>query len=364
MIGPNPRFERIKSALLGALTSKSALVVLVLLVAISLMNWRVPTRVEVQVTADRISMIIGGEAGQLSRLLDALEFQTLAIRNFSVVRLNPQKVQVADPGQYDLENDRFPSSAWKQLDFQAPQIAFKPADDTPSLTMEPVEPGASVGVQPLWVTGGSSVEMELVVGSNRSLTIRLEGAPVRLFVRVNGPIEIISEQSTITGMDGNPYPGSGSRSYLFDLKEQVIEVVGGREPLVLSLELGREPGLLFSNGTLPIQAIDVTRQGTLGVRESAVLGAGRIGYPDYPGISDAPFESPEFVEFGEFRDFYLKSLAVDTEIPGLLLLAEGTANRIRTGMPASFTDRRLSRFDNLWHSRQLRQLFSVWKTVK
>jgi len=255
-----------------------------LVVAFGLMTWQVPTRVETQITADRVSVTIGGEADQLSRLLDGLDFRSLAIQNYSEVRLHPQVVRMADPGQYDLENDRFPSSAWTQLDLPSPQIAFKPAGDTPGLTMEPVEPSASVGIQPLWLTGGSNVEMELVVGSSRSLTIRLEGAPVGLFVRADSPLEIISEQGVITGTSGKPYPGTGSRSYRFDLKEQVIEVVGGHKPLVLSLELSREPGLLFSNGTLPIQSIDVTRQGTLGVRESAVVGAGRIGYSDYPNI--------------------------------------------------------------------------------
>ncbi len=91
-------------------TPKNLLVGTVLLIAIILMNWRIPTRVQATLTVDRAEFTVSHAPS--SRILDAVSFHSLHVENFESLSFQPAILQVADPRQYNFESDTFPESAW------------------------------------------------------------------------------------------------------------------------------------------------------------------------------------------------------------------------------------------------------------
>lgn len=355
----------ISANLRALLASKGVLALLVLLATVGMMNWKLPTWVEIEVSTDRFSMIVGGEKEKSSRILNSLQFESLTIQHYREIRLRVGSGQMADPSRYDLKNDRFPEDAWSDLDLQTSSISFIPAGNVPSMVFEPGDAELLGSIQPIWAAGGTAIQWVFQSGETASLSLSLQGTGVSLFFRVSGPLHMISEQGTIKELVEGLADNRGSNSFRFFLAEQIIEVVGGPELIVLNFKLKKDSqGTLFSDGTLPAASLDFTRQGPMGLRESSLRGTGIIRYTHYPGVSPVQMSAPDFVELGELERFLITSLDIASDNSELQLVAEGVAGRIRTGLPQLSRDHRLSLFEHLWHSEKMRQLFGVWKSVK
>ena len=83
------------------------------LAAAILMNWAIPTLVEVNITIDRAVFEVGGD--ESVSILNCTVFQSLTVEKFNRVTFNPETFAVANPAEYSLTEDRYPESAWHNL---------------------------------------------------------------------------------------------------------------------------------------------------------------------------------------------------------------------------------------------------------
>jgi hypothetical protein len=93
------------------LVTLPALVVSV--VGLILVFWRIPTRVQVELTVDRASFTIGGS--DATPILNSVGFQSLAVAQFAGIEFSPEQFEVADPARYIPTEGRYPESVWTPL---------------------------------------------------------------------------------------------------------------------------------------------------------------------------------------------------------------------------------------------------------
>ena len=82
---------------------------------IVLMNWHIPTSVQGEIMVSRAVFTVGGT--EEIKLFNSFLFKSITVQNFSQIKLNPAKLEVADPSEYNENMDVFPESAWKFVEF-------------------------------------------------------------------------------------------------------------------------------------------------------------------------------------------------------------------------------------------------------
>jgi hypothetical protein len=139
-------------------------------VALVLINWRIPTPLEVDLTVDRVVFTVGGT--DLTPILNSVSVQSITAEKFAYVRFSPEKLEVADPAQYIDTEDRYPESGWVSLAVTPPVVitgedevlqpavtldsAITGANTTGSLGQVLVRPGAEVTLE---VRGAQTVDL-------------------------------------------------------------------------------------------------------------------------------------------------------------------------------------------------------------
>ncbi len=105
-----------------------------------LMNWRLPTRIRAELTADRAVFTLGGTDS--TPILNSVGFQSITIEKFAGIEFRPEKLAVADPTQYIHTASAYPESAWTSVTVTAP-VGITGEDDTlqPAVTLESARTG-------------------------------------------------------------------------------------------------------------------------------------------------------------------------------------------------------------------------------
>jgi hypothetical protein len=333
----------------------SLLTVLLLVAAV---QWRVPTAVRVELNIDRAKFVLAAGDAPLTRIFDAIAFESVTVERFATVSLEPRRVEVADPAGYDLARDRYPDSAWRNVLIpETTTVEFRALDAMrlPSVTLErfPNEAGALGNLRPISVPIRSEVTLAAIGDRARTITLTLVHAAPVLSLPVPERFQLSANQTAISGMPGLRHAEGDPLTLRFELREghRPAEVKGRPEGVVVSLRLASElpatPILLFSEGAIPISAIDFSRQDELGNRVSALVGEGRIGFLEDPQAASHSLRASDVVLLADLERFHIRRITVDPGRKGLQLQMDGRAGVVTTRSGNAKRDHRLTAFDVL-----------------
>ena len=136
--------------------------ILAAVVAIGLMLWSIPARVQVELTTERMEFeVAASEQGKT--MLGGFDVQSVAIEKFSTLAFEPVTIEVANPLQYWVKTDDFPPSAWKRLKVDGYKVTLGAKDQTrpPRVTVEGLNAAESetIHLDPMAVAPGTHVTL-------------------------------------------------------------------------------------------------------------------------------------------------------------------------------------------------------------
>ena len=327
--------------------------VIALLLGWALMTWRVATAIRLALTVERAEFTLAPADQPRARILDSTSFTAITVERFAAVSVEPKTIETADPAKYDLAQDRFPDSAWKKVaNAEDNAVEFRARDDMrlPSLTLEraAASPGVLGMLGPMIVPAPSAVTLAVAGESSRSITLRLAHREPVVPLSLSGILKLTAAHTTVTGLTGPPNPAGQTRTWRIEMRKDgaPIEIKGKSGLLVISITLASgpvgQPVTLFSNGVIPITAIDFSRQDALGRRVSAVVADGQLSYPDRPSAMPWTVRSADAIVLDRLQRFQIRRVAVDAARGGMRLDLEGIAGRVITQRAYGSTDHRLS----------------------
>lgn len=334
--------------------------VIAMAAAVILMYWHISTRIQVDLTVNRAEFTIGGS--NHTQILNSLGFQSVTIEKFSDIRLSPETLEAANPDQYLKEEDRFPDTAWRPLIVTLPvSIISRDKVLQPAVTLEPSGPTTQGRLSPVLVQSGAKVILEVSGNSITVLTIKAFQQDSFTTAHFNETFQLITHYCQFNGVAGLP-----EQTDSLTLRAQpshhspMIEIHGQPRSLILSLTLAPEKTTaLFWKGSIPVTALNFTRQTLKGDRETTLIKDGKISYPDYPDMKKVSFKASDFISLDQLEQFQVQEMSLSQEDKGLRLRLSGIAGYIKTGSQEFPQDHRITLFDALWHEPNLAVLFSI-----
>jgi len=355
-----------KSRLARWMTSGSVVIGGVLVIALALMYWLVPTRISLEAAVSRVEMTLGTFPTQ--QILNSLEIETISFGQFSKIELHPSSLRVADPNQYNMETDSFPPTAWQPLTMFG-YVRISPKTQGNLVTIQPENPREKIlGIlDPIYVREESHVIFEMDEHDPRIVTIKISGPETRVIFTPTQRFEIIADESHVAGIKDFPFPDEPSFTFRPELPEHrsKIEIRGTDQHLILILKVSLSSGnQIFAERPIPIKTLDLSRQDASGNRVTALVTPGVLRYPDFPDLPAQTIPATEYVSIEPKKVMTIKRMRLLTDKPGLMLLLDGTAKHIRSGSAEFPVDHRLSKFDKLLNNAKVKSLFGLWKDLK
>jgi hypothetical protein len=143
--------ERLRSLWLLSLPTLVVAVIIIIL-----MQWPISTRVHVELTTERVEFQIDAA----KPILGPIDARSIAIDQFKTLSFDPDSMEIADPSQFQMDKDDFPSSAWKPLRLASEKITLTAEDSSrhPRVTLEgPNRNGLpTIRLDPIAVAPGSA----------------------------------------------------------------------------------------------------------------------------------------------------------------------------------------------------------------
>lgn len=341
--------------------------VVIVAAAVVTMLWRVPTRVTLDLTANRAVFTVGGAERVL--LLSDVQFSTITLEKFARISLRPERLQSVDLATSIRPDGRIAESDWRTLNIIPPVVLQGLRKDlSPSVTFEAAAVGTAPGgkLTQLWIHPGTRVTLEVrglrpdhpTVELDRN-TSRDKLSPVEL--SFTGLFHLTMHQARATGIPDAL--GSRSPMYRGELggASPLVEVESENDALLLSLAGVPATGTeTLVRGGIPVDALCFERQGPTGAPESSFTGVGAIGYPDFPALPRIVLGASDLLRLDGLSRFRIENVAAAAD--GLRFRATGMARRIMTSSGGFAVDHRRTSFDAVWQNPRLAVLFgvSVW----
>jgi hypothetical protein len=365
-VGPKPWWKRVSPIWLI-----SAPAVLAAVVAIGLMLWSIPARVQVELTTERVEFVIG-EAAQGKTTLEGFDMQSVSIEKFDALSFEPDRVEVADPSQYQVETDDFPSSAWKPLNVdgsKVTKVTLGAKDQTrhPRVTVEGLNAAGSetIHLDPMAVVPGTRITLETreVRGKREGFTIQITGQAM-VSLSIDKPFKLIADHAELRDI-ALPFRQQDEFTYRVTLPNQAswIEVIAlpGGPILSPTFTSGQSPTSFYSR--TPVVAMDFTKQDPSGERVSALVGQGTIGFPDYPHLGSVPLNEGEAIGLERLDKFMIQRVTLQPGGGGMNVVGHGLVKQIRTRRGDIPIQHSLTALDALWHNSRLAVFVTIIATV-
>jgi hypothetical protein len=334
-------------------------------VGLILVFWRIPTRVQVELTVDRASFTLGGT--EATPILNSVGFQFLSVARFAGIEFSPERFEVADPTRYSPTEGHYPESAWTSLAV-TPPVRITGEDETlqPTVHFEGTMPAPqSAGVlDRVWARPGTEITMEAKVAKATALSIKIERQKSTGLVSFHEAFQLTANHGRVSGIGELPYR-ENALTYRVQLpNHRRNEITSQPDSLVLMLTM--PPGHTikpFFSGGIPVTAADFTRQNPMGEPEPTLVKDGKLSYPDYPKAEEVSFKATDFIGLKRLERFRIEAMDLDPEHQGIRLRLRGIARYVRTGSGDFSNDHRLTRWNTLWQDRRLEVLFGITVAV-
>jgi len=203
-IGLKPWWKRVHPLWFVILPTALAAVVV-----IGLTLWSIPARVQVDITAERIEFVVETTPSQGKPVLGPLDVRSVAIEKFAAMTFGPETLEVADPSQYQVETDDFPSTAWRSLNVTGltkVTLATKDSTRHPRVTVEGLNRNEqkTFHLDAMAVAPGAHVTLETRGGNNEGLTVKITGQD-SVSLSFREPLKLIADHSEMHGPAGIPF---------------------------------------------------------------------------------------------------------------------------------------------------------------
>lgn len=273
----------------------------------------------------------------------------------------PKELEVVDPALPVSDDDR--TDSWARVPVAGEVVLLGEEGDFPVLTVESAnEKSALVGkVEAISAKPGSSVIFEANRVSSPSLTIQFAGEGFAPAVLPAGPFKLVASNVSIKE---SAFPMLRTNPIMLRARlgedSPFVQVESDSRAFVVTLTLAKNaPIELLAKSGAPVARVDFIKQNERGGRETALVGAGKITYTDYPGKGDVVVDEHEFIGLDALKNASITRLRYDPEKAGLALRVDGEAGAIRTRSGELTNDHRLTLFDRLWHSSRPAIIFSI-----
>ncbi len=328
--------------------------------AFALVNWRSPSHIQVQLSADRILFRVNG--AEPIRVLNSVAIRSVTLENYSRLEMTPDRGETADTEAFSSSQEA-PESAWKLLHLTVP-VGFTAGEASlhSSITLEPAHTRSSTlgMLDQVWAKPGTQVTMDSSDPTPLRAAIKFSGQPTQAIVSIPESFTVFSDYAQVTGIDA-PSPQPDSQAFRFHLRASSpqAQVTGAANSLGLFITLpDGKPPAVFSPDPIPIDALEFTRQSSQGNVESTIT-SGELTFPDDPKTDPVKLNPGDYLTLEELSQFRIGRIELDPAAHGLRSTADGFAGVVRTGSFGFAQDRRLTYFDRLRHNPLLLLLFSV-----
>lgn len=354
-----------KLIFLGLITPTLIAVIATLL----LMQWHKPTRIEIRLTVDRLSLTVAPvriDRGPVT-LIDYGKTRTMRVDRVARVSMAPDSLEIADESLFDPKSSRFPEAAWQTIEIRG-EVALEGTSDSPSvasaLTLQSADATNPGFIKQVRADRGARVTMDLgmeATGDQVWLTLVLDGTSTEVDLVFSEPFLLLADYLGLTAA-GHPFAATETLSLrAASDTNTAVRVQGSTRGLVLQLEPFESVANLLAEGQIPVSSVDFTRQGPFGERRSSLIGPGTLSYPDLEAKEPLALAPGEFVSLDGLEKARIESLDVNNEgeRTGLQLTLDAVAAFVRVGTPEQPRDARLTWFDWLWHQPMLSTLFAI-----
>ncbi len=330
-------------------------------IAFALMNWRSPSHIQLRLTTDHLVFHVSGEEPR--QVLNSVAIRSITIESYSRFELHPDQGAFADTADFSASEEAA-ESAWKPLRLTPPVIITSGQSSLqPSITLESAQRNAGTAgmLDQVWVKPGTEVTVDTAQPSALQASIKLSGQRTVAVLSLPNTFNLFSDYGQVSGVD---YPSRqpDSEAFRFHLpaSNPQAQVTGAANSLALFLTLpDGKPPAVFSPDEIPVDAIDLTRQSSLGSVESSIVGTSEIVYADDPKAERVALSPSQFLAVGDLKQFRIEKIELDPSTHSLQLTASGIAGVIRTGTAGFGQDRRLTYFERVWHNPELILLFGI-----
>jgi TIR domain len=328
--------------------------VLIVAAAVALMNWRIPTRVQIDLLVDRVAFTVAG-AQQVPIFDQAVGFRSLSIESFNSVSFKPASLEIAGS---DQPRGISAGSAWNAIAVDGMVVLRGRKEDLPIVTILGDE-GVAGKLEAISADPGTQVILETIGGAG--LTVRFDGQSLAPTVL---PVKVFRLYASHTVQEGNLAKAAQGNTVNLraELAEDspLIDVRSLPQSLVLTLTPVKNSAIeLLSKTGAPIRDVELTRQNQSGGREPSLVRAGEIRYPDFPDKGKVVVDPYDFLGLDRLDRFFITQLGLDQDGKQIRLGLAGVAGHIQTLAGASKEDRRLTRFDTLWYGSKPTVLFTI-----
>jgi len=353
--GPQPPIEQPRRRFRVKRRSGLVLVFLVLpsiiavVGALVLMNWRVPTQIELDMRVDRVSFTLAGTE-RVAVLERAISFDALSLEQLAHVALRAARLTPLDP----------PGRARTDV---ALTLEGSPQD---RMAVDFEGAGAQGGIgrmSALAVDPGTQAVLEVRQGATPALILRLDGPALETAVLPAGALDITVSNASVVSPDDLPQSRWRARVELAEA-EPIVSARATPSAFTAIVTPARAMQVL-SGGGATVTGIELLKQTANGGYASALVAPATLSYPGYD-IDDVQLEAGSLLSIEGLREAALAPIAVQPGQAYLPLSFRGTVNEIQSRIGGGeLRDHRLSLFDKLWHGSRTALLFTilVWVTT-
>lgn len=339
-------------------------VLLVLAVGLA-MQWRLETRVQLEVRATgltlRTAVNEGGSGDRPNEIVQA-RIRSLSVENFQDFAFDSVDVQSAA----NISPDGQSSGGWREFGApnDSPLILVGGVPGIPPI----VDLAASARAAPesapdVSLNAAPGVRMSIATRAG-SFTLQLEERPAE--IRVSGtPGEWLSLESYSVGLQSPEMEATDQRLFRvrFRAESPAARIRSAADAAMnLSVEPIAPNAFAFASSGLAISSVEFLEFAARENRfRSTLSGEGRLRYVDYDHLPDQKIESGEFLSLANLRDFQIESakLADPAECDCFLVRMSGVAGEIQHGARNAARDRRVSLFDIFWENPEWLALLGV-----
>ena len=362
--GPKPWWKRVHPIWLI-----SAPAILAAVVVIGLIQWSIPTRVQVELTTERVEFEIGG-ASQEKTILEGFDVQSITLEKFAELAFEPTTIEVADPLQYQVETDDFPPSAWRRLKANDAKVTLAAKDQTrhPRVTVEALTIGGpeTIHLDAMSVAQGTKVVLEAreIHGGKKEGIILHVPRQDTVTLSIHNPFKLIADQADLRDL-ALPFRQQDELTYRVTLPEQaswlaITALPGG---LILSPTFVSSQSARSFFGSISIAAMDFSKQHPSGERVSALTGQGTISFPDYPHLGTVLVNKDDAIGLEQLDRFTIKEIRLVPQSGDLHLIGNGMVKQVRTKSGQIPIQHHLTMLDALWHNARLAVFIAIVSAV-
>ena len=361
--GPKPWWKRVPPIWLVSTPA-----ILAAVVAIGLMLWSIPARVQVELTTERMEFeVAASEQGKT--MLSGFDVQSVAIEKFSTLAFEPVTIEVANPLQYRVKTDDFPPSAWKRLKVDGAKVTLGAKDQTrhPRVTVEGLNAAESetIHLDPMAVAPGTHVTLaarEIYGGKKEGVTLQVTGQDT-LTLSIHKPFKLIADQVELRDI-ASPFGNQDELTYRITLPEQAswIAITALSGGLILSPTFVSGQSTSFFSG-IPVVTMDLTKQDPSGERVSALTGQGTISFPNYPHLGIVPLKEGEAIGLERLDKFEIERVTLRSDGGGMNVVGYGLVKQVRTKRGEIPILHSLTALDALWHNARLAGFVAIVSAV-